>query len=70
VICDNTVGSDIWVMSAIDGSGKTNLIDDNMTNDLRPTFSPNGNQIDFESNRYGVGSRQNSTRCPPPPAPR
>ncbi len=56
VICDNTLGSDIWVMSAADGSGKTNLIDDNGTNDFRPAFSPDGTKILFESNRDGVGS--------------
>ena len=52
VICDNTFGSDIWVMNS-DGSGKTNLINDNETNDFRPAFSPNGSRIVFESNRDG-----------------
>ncbi len=56
IICNNTVGSDIWVMSATDGSGKTNLVDDNSTNDFRPAFSPSGNQIVFESNRHGGSS--------------
>jgi Tol biopolymer transport system component len=55
LICNNTIGTDIWVMDA-DGSDKTNLIDDNATNDFRPAFSPNGARILFESNRDGVGS--------------
>lgn len=55
VICPNNMGSNIWVMNA-DGSGKTNLINDNGTSDIRPAFSPDGTRIVFESNRDGVGS--------------
>lgn len=39
-----------------DGSGKTSLINDNGTSDLRPAFSPDGTRIVFESNRDGNGS--------------
>jgi Tol biopolymer transport system component len=48
--CPNTLGRDIWVMSAT-GSAKTNLTNDNGTNDKRPSFSPDGTRILFESDR-------------------
>ncbi|HET7272315.1 MAG TPA: hypothetical protein VFI90_14685 [Rubrobacter sp.] len=50
LICPNTIGKDIWVMNS-DGSGKTNLINDQGTSDIRPSFSPDGTRIIFESNR-------------------
>jgi dipeptidyl aminopeptidase/acylaminoacyl peptidase len=52
LVCPNTIGSDIWVMNA-DGSGKTNLINDNGTADYQPAFSPDGQKIAFVSNRDG-----------------
>lgn len=52
LICPNTIGSDLWVMNA-DGSGKTNLTNDNGTADFQPAFSPDGQKIAFVSNRDG-----------------
>lgn len=46
VSCSNSRGTDIWVMNA-DGSGKTNLIGDDATEDGEPVFSPSGRQIAF-----------------------
>ena len=43
-------GTDIWVMNA-DGSGKTNVTDDNGTGDHHPAFSPDGEKIAFNSSR-------------------
>jgi Tol biopolymer transport system component len=51
LICPHTIGKDIWVMNATDGSEKTNLIDDEDTTDVKPVFSPDGTKILFESNR-------------------
>lgn len=51
LICPHTIGRDIWVMNATDGSEKTNLIDDEDTTDVKPVFSPDGTKILFESNR-------------------
>ena len=48
--CPHTLGVDIWTMNA-DGSGKTNLLGDNGTNDTSPAFSPDGREIVFESDR-------------------
>ena len=50
LICPHTIGRDIWVMSAT-GGAKTNLTNDNGTNDKRPSFSPDGTRILFESDR-------------------
>jgi hypothetical protein len=50
LICPHTTGRDIWVMSAT-GGAKTNLTNDNGTNDKRPVFSPDGTKILFESDR-------------------
>ena len=50
LICPHTTGRDIWVMSAT-GGAKTNLTNDNGTNDKRPAFSPDGTRILFESDR-------------------
>jgi len=50
LICSHVFGKDIWTMNA-DGSGKTNLINDEGTGDLKPVFSPDGTKILFESNR-------------------
>ncbi|MBA2618376.1 MAG: PD40 domain-containing protein [Rubrobacter sp.] len=62
LICPHVFGKDIWTMNA-DGSGKTNLINDEGTGDLKPVFSPDGTKILFESNRdndrlelYAMGS--------------
>ena len=62
LICPHVIGKDIWVMNA-DGSGKTNLINDDTTGDQKPIFSPDGTAILFESNRdsdtlelYAMGS--------------
>lgn len=49
VTCTNSLGTDIWVMSA-DGSGKADLIGDNGTEDSAPVFSPSGRQIAFTRN--------------------
>jgi Tol biopolymer transport system component len=47
LICTiSALGTDIWVMNA-DGSGKTNIIRDDATNDRTPAFSPDGTQIAF-----------------------
>jgi Ca2+-binding RTX toxin-like protein len=51
LICPHTIGKDIWVMNASDGSEKKNLTDDQETNDIRPAFSPDGKKILFESDR-------------------
>ncbi|MDQ4127203.1 MAG: hypothetical protein M3151_04515 [Actinomycetota bacterium] len=48
--CPHTLGVDIWLMNA-DGSGKSNLIGDEGTDDVRPAFSPDGQTIVFESDR-------------------
>ena len=56
LICPHTIGKDIWVMNA-DGSGKTNLIDDEGTGDQRPVFSPDGARVLFESNRDNSSGR-------------
>ena len=48
--CPHTIGVDIWTMNA-DGSGKTNLVGDNGTDDTAPAFSPGGQEIVFESDR-------------------
>jgi Tol biopolymer transport system component len=48
--CSGTSGLNIWVMNS-DGSGKTDLIQDNGTSDDQPAFSPDGQQIVFLSNR-------------------
>lgn len=47
----SSIGSDIWVMAA-DGSGKTNLTNDDGTNDVEPAFSPDGTQIAFSRNLH------------------
>jgi Tol biopolymer transport system component len=46
VTCANSRGTDIWVMNA-DGSGKSNLIGDDGTEDTAPAFSPAGDAIAF-----------------------
>ncbi len=56
LICPHTIGKDIWVMNA-DGSGKTNIIDDEGTSEQRPVFSPDGKKILFESNRDNSSGR-------------
>lgn len=45
-VCGNSLGTDIWVMNA-DGSGQTDLIQDNATGDNSPVFSPDGAKIAF-----------------------
>ncbi len=52
VLCPHGSGLDIWVMNA-DGSGKTNLINDDGTSDDEPAFSPDGTKIAFASDRTG-----------------
>jgi Tol biopolymer transport system component len=46
VDCANLRGTDIWVMNA-DGSGQTDLIGDDSTDDSEPVFSPEGTTIAF-----------------------
>lgn len=48
--CPHTLGVDIWLMNA-DGSGKMNLVGDEGTNEVRPAFSPDGQEIVFQSDR-------------------
>jgi TolB protein len=55
LICSHVLGKDIWVMNA-NGGEKTNLINDDATMDLRPTFSPDGQKILFESDRDSDGA--------------
>jgi Tol biopolymer transport system component len=55
-ICRHTNGggaSDIWVMNP-DGSGKTDVIDDEATPDEQPTWAPSGAAIAFVSDRDGA----------------
>ena len=55
VICPNGSGTDIWVMNA-NGSGKTNLTNDNHTGDHQPVFSPEGSELAFTSDRGNSSS--------------
>jgi Tol biopolymer transport system component len=44
-------GSNIWVMNSSDGSEKKDLIQDDSTMDLDPSWSPDGSKIVFTSSR-------------------
>ncbi|HEU4974857.1 MAG TPA: hypothetical protein VFT50_07170 [Baekduia sp.] len=46
VLCAGRLGTDIWAMGA-DGSGQTDLIGDDGTDDHAPTVSPDGTKIAF-----------------------
>lgn len=48
LICPHHTGRDIWTMNP-DGSGKTNLTNDNGTGEIQPAFSPDGTKIVFVS---------------------
>jgi Tol biopolymer transport system component len=55
---------DIWVMNP-DGSGKENVLPDDEWQDLNPTWSPDGAQILFDSNRSEFGQDIFVTDYPP-----
>jgi len=47
LICPNNTGTDLWLMNATDGGAKSNITNDNFTDDTQPAFSPDGNRIVF-----------------------
>ncbi|MEA2555466.1 MAG: TolB protein, partial [Actinomycetota bacterium] len=52
-VSDRTGDDEIWTMSASDGSAQANLSSAASSNELSPTYSPDGASIAFTTNRDG-----------------
>lgn len=52
----SSLGTDLWVMDAATGAGKTNLLRDKATNDGQARFSPDGTRLVFTTRVTGQPS--------------